>query len=233
MSTPATGVYAGVPAAQRHAERRARLMAAALELLGTVGWSGTTVRAVCAEAKLTPRFFYQSFPDLDALVVAVFDEVSATTTARVLAAVRTAVAEDPADRLAHARAAIGTLVVDLTDDPRRARVVFVEALGHEALARRRLASMRTLAGLIAHQGRASFGTTARDEGLVAVTSSLLAGGIAELLIAWLDGEVEVTRDELVEDCAELLVAVGEGAARIARRRAQVPGTDIEPPNSAR
>lgn len=225
MSTPATGVYAGVPAAQRHAQRREQLMASAFDLLGTEGWSGTTVRAVCAHAKLTPRFFYESFADLDELVVAVYDRVSEQTTARVLEAVRDAVARDPEDRLAHARAAVGTLVGDLTDDPRRARVVFVEALGNEALARRRLASMRTLAELIALQGRASFGVAEGDEGLVAVSSSLLAGGIAELLIAWLDGGLAVSREDLVEDCAELLVAVGEGAARIARRRAQPPGTD--------
>lgn len=219
MTTPSTGVYAGIPAEQRHAERRERLMASALELLGTEGWSGTTVRAICAHARLTPRFFYESFADLDALVVAVFDEVSQETTLRVLEAVRAAVEADPDDRTAHARAAIGTLVAHLTDDPRRARVVFVEALGNEALARRRLDSMRTLAELIALHGRASFGAQPGDEGLVQVTSSLLAGGIAELLIAWLDGGLEVDRDELVDDCAELLVAVGEGAARIARRRA--------------
>jgi len=219
MTTPATGVYAGVPAEQRHAERRARLMASALELLGTEGWSGTTVRAVCAHAKLTPRFFYESFDDLDALVVAVFDEVSRETTRQVLGAIAEAIERDAEDRTAHARAAIGTLVTYLTDDPRRARVVFVEALGNEALARRRLEAMRTLAQLIALQGRASFGTHAGDEGLLQVTSSLLAGGIAELLIAWVDGELAVSREDLVEDCAELVVAVGEAAARIARRRA--------------
>lgn len=229
MSTPATGVYAGVPAEQRHAQRRARLMASALELLGTEGWPGTTVRAVCAHAKLTPRFFYESFDDLDALVVAVFDDVTQQTTVRVLDAIRVAVERDPDDRTAHARAAIGTLVTHLTDDPRRARVVFVEALGNEALARRRLASMRTLAELIALHGRASFGTQPGDEGLVQVTSALLAGGIAELLIAWTPGPgaagggLDVDREALIDDCAELVVAVGEGAARIARRRAATRG----------
>lgn len=219
MSTPSTGVYAGVPAHERHAERRARLMASAFHLLGTEGWSGTTVRAVCAHARLTPRFFYESFPDLDALVVAVYDDVSEQTTRRVLAAVAAAIERAPEDRGAQAHAAIATLVHDLTEDPRRARVVFVEALGNEALARRRLASMRGLAQLIALHGRASFSSTPDDDGLVEVTSALLAGGIAELLIVWLDGGLAVTREELVDDCAELLVAVGESAARIAARRA--------------
>lgn len=218
-ASPPTQVYGGVPADERRAERRARLMAAAFELLGTEGWSGTTVRAVCAEAKLTPRFFYESFPDLDALAVAVFDDLVAGTTERVLDAVAAAIARDPDDRLAQARVAIGTLVHDLTDDPRRARVAFVEALGNETLARRRLDAMRTLAQLIAFHGRASYGSTAQDEGLVEVTASLLAGGLGELLILWIDGHLSVSQSELVEDCAELFVATGESAARIARARA--------------
>jgi len=218
-ATAPTQVYGGVPADERRAQRRARLMAAAFELLGTAGWSGTTVRAVCAEAKLTPRFFYESFEDLDTLAVAVFDELIAETTQRVLAAVAASIERDATDRRAHAHAAIGTFVTDLTDDPRRARVAFVEALGNERLARRRLDAMRTLAQLIALRGRESFGAGVAEDGLVEVTSALLAGGLAELLIVWLDGSLPVTREELVEDCAELFVATGESAARIAQRRA--------------
>ena len=33
------------------------------------------MRAVCQGARLNPRYFYESFDDLDALVVAVYDRV--------------------------------------------------------------------------------------------------------------------------------------------------------------
>jgi hypothetical protein len=52
-----------------------------------------------------------------------------------------------------------------------------------------------------------------------VTATLLAGGLAELLMAWLDGDVGATRDELVDDVAALFAAMGGTAAAIARRRA--------------
>src|SRR5881398_2641123 len=126
----ATRVYGGVSADERQRARRARLMDAALELMGSEGWSATSVRAVCRNAGLTPRFFYESFEDLDALAVAVFDDIAVTATAAILEAVRDA-ADEPATR---ARAAIATFVAELTDDPRRARVAFAEALGSEALA---------------------------------------------------------------------------------------------------
>ena len=58
--------WAGLAPDDRRAERRTLLLDAAFELLGTEGWGGTTVRAVCQEARLNPRYFYESFEDLDA-----------------------------------------------------------------------------------------------------------------------------------------------------------------------
>ena len=190
-------------------------MDAALELLGTEGWPATSVRGVCRHAGLTPRFFYESFDDLDALAVAVFDDIAVRATSAILEAVRDA----PADPAAQARAAIATFVDQLTEDPRRARVAFAEALGNEALARRRLQAMRAMARLIADHGRLAYGSEPEADTLVEITASLLAGGIAELLMAWLDGAIDATRDELVEDCAALFMVTAEGAAAIGRRRA--------------
>jgi AcrR family transcriptional regulator len=212
----ATRTYGGISAGERASARRERLMDAALELIGTEGWSATSVRAVCRRAGLTPRFFYESFEDLDALAVAVFDDIAVRATAAILDAVRNA----PADPAAQAHAAIATFVDELTQDPRRARVAFAEALGSEALARRRLQAMRAMAQLIADHGRLAYGAPPAADTLVEITASLLAGGIAELLIAWLDGSIDVTRDELVDDCAALFMITAEGAAAIGRRRAR-------------
>jgi AcrR family transcriptional regulator len=175
----ATRVYGGVSADARVDARRKRLMDAALELMGTEGWSATSVRGVCRRAGLTPRFFYESFDDLDALAVAVFDDIVVRATAAILVAVRDA----PPEPAAQARAAIATFVDQLTADPRRARVAFAEALGSEALARRRLQAMRAMARLIADHGRLAYGAPREADTLVEITASLLAGGIAELLIA--------------------------------------------------
>src|SRR5437588_11659488 len=100
------GVYGGVIASERQAGRRARLIGAALELLGTEGWQATTVRAICARARLTPRYFYESFDDRDALLLALFDEI-AQDAARV---VLEAVTEAPDEERAKARAAIGAFI---------------------------------------------------------------------------------------------------------------------------
>jgi AcrR family transcriptional regulator len=201
-------------AGDRTEARRRQLMEAALELIGTDGWAETSVRGVCRQAGLTPRFFYESFADLDALAVAVFDDIAMTATAAILEAVRAA----PPEPSAQARAAIATFVDELTRDPRRARVAFAEALGSEALARRRLQAMRAMAELIADHGRRAYGSVQEADTLVDITAALLAGGLAELLIAWLDGAIPATRDELIEDCTALFMITAEGAAALGRHR---------------
>lgn len=217
MTRTATGVYGGQSAEQRQAERRAQLIEAGLELMGTEGWSATTVRGVCGRAKLTSRFFYESFEDIDALAVAVFDQVVEETTTKVVEAVEATSGEDAETQV---RAAIGTFVRCLTDDPRKARVAFIEALGSEALLRRRLETMGTFANLIATQARSSYRTPASEGPLVDLTARLLAGGLAELMITWLEGDIEMGRDQLIDDCVALFVATTEGAMSLARRRSQ-------------
>jgi AcrR family transcriptional regulator len=216
MPAAPTGRYRGSSAAERAAERRATLMETALELLGTEGWSGTTVRSVCAHAKLNPRYFYESFTDLDALLIAVFDQVAGDTTRRLLAAAKVAPRND-----AHAAAhlAVGTFVRHVTDDPRVARVLFVEALGSEPLARRRLDAMHAMWQILASFARGFYGREDDSDPIGDVAAALLVGGITELLIAWLDGRLALTREQLIDDIAELFVVTGEGAVAIAERRA--------------
>lgn len=208
------GVYAGVSAEDRRAERRARLLEAALHVVGTDGWQAAGVRAVCLRAGLTPRYFYESFANREALLVAVFDAVSEEAAARVLDAVVSA----PEDAAAKSRAAVEAFVDMLEEDPRKATVMFVDAVGVEQLVRRRHEVLRMFARLIREQGQAFYGQPPGPDRLLDTTAFLLAGGLAELLLAWLDGELASTRAELVEDCAALLAATGEAAAAIARRR---------------
>jgi AcrR family transcriptional regulator len=209
-----TGRYGGVEASARIAARRATLVEAGLELLGTEGWAATTVRAVCAQASLTPRYFYESFKDLDELLLAVFDAIAADAAADVLTAVNNA----PNDARAKAHAAIAAFVSFVTEDARRARILFVEAMGAEPLARRRFDTVRMFAGLVAQQARSFYRLSDEPDALVELTALMLAGGLAESLIAWLDGTLTLTREQLIEHCTDLFVATGEAAVELARRR---------------
>jgi AcrR family transcriptional regulator len=204
MAIP-TRRYRGVSAQQRHLERRERLLDAGLDLLGTEGWAKTTVTAVCARAKLTERYFYQSFPSREHLLVAVFDRIAGEAAEVVLAAVAAA----PHDARARARAAIAAYVELVTDDPRKGRVTLLEALGCEALETRRRQTLHTFAQLVAVQARSFYGPSVASRRDVELTAHFLVGGLAELLIAWLQGGLEISRDQLVDHCAALFVAAAQ------------------------
>jgi AcrR family transcriptional regulator len=190
------------------------LLDAALELVGTEGWQAATVRAICTRARLTPRYFYESFADRDELLLALFDELVQEAASQVLGAV--AGAEH--DARAKARSAIGAFVELVTDDPRKARVLFIEATGSEPLTHRRFETVRMFATLVAQQGREFYRVPGSS--LVDTTALMLVGGLAETLLSWLDGNLRVTREQLIEDCTELFVIMGEGASGMLRPHAR-------------
>ena len=206
--------WAGVPAADRRAERRELLLDAAFELLGTEGWSATTVRAVCHEAKLNFRYFYESFEDLDALMVALYDRLVTELGEEVLSAVEAA-GNDPQERL---RVAVDRIVGFVADDARRARVLYVEALGSEPLNRRRIETGHAVVALVEEQGTKRLPPGAPRDHIGRIGAAILVGGLSELIVAWLDGRIDVPRSQLVDDATELFVALGVAAAGVASRR---------------
>lgn len=208
------GVYRGVGADERRAGRRAQLLTAALELLGTEGWQATTVRAVCARAKLTPRYFYESFADRGQLLLAVFDEVAGEAARAVVEGVAAA----PNDARAKARAAIGAFVDLVTGDPRKARVLFLEAASSEALTRRRFETLRLFSALVVEQGRAFYGIDGESGPREQMSALMLVGGLSETLLAWLDGTLRLTREQLVDHAADVFLAIGELSLMRARER---------------
>jgi AcrR family transcriptional regulator len=204
--------WRGVPLEARRAERREQLVQAAFDLFGTDGWRGTTVRAVCQGARLNPRYFYESFDSLESLLIAVFDELVVEATQMALHAIDRA-GPDPTDR---SIAVIEAVVRYVTEDPKRARILFVEAQGNERLGRRRFDTMHATAEFLEQYLWRQTGLAGDRMGMVA--SHLLVGGLTELVVTWLDGRLTMTLDELVEDAAALMVAVGAGAVGVARAR---------------
>jgi AcrR family transcriptional regulator len=206
--------WSGLSPADRRAERRELLLDVAFELLGTEGWAGTSVRAVCQAAELNPRYFYESFDDLDELLVAVYDRLVAELGAAVMAAITSS----GADPRAGAHATMDTIVRFVIEDRRRARVLYVEALGNEALNRRRIETAHQLVSVVERAGAERYGDLPEGEHVGRLGAAIVVGGAGELVVAWLDGRIDVTREQLVDDATEILLAVGEAVARLASRR---------------
>ncbi|HET9123934.1 MAG TPA: TetR/AcrR family transcriptional regulator [Solirubrobacteraceae bacterium] len=119
--------YGGRTADERRAERRSRLLEAGHELFGTRGYAASTIEAVCAEASLNARYFYEQFRHREELLHAVYTRQAH----RVLDAVRNEMAgeSDPARRL---EAALRAFVQAMLLDERGMRIVYLEAVGVSA-----------------------------------------------------------------------------------------------------
>lgn len=185
-----TRSYAGVPADERKADRRERLLDAGLQLMGTDGVHQTTVRNVCAEARLNPRYFYESFTGIDELLVAVFDRLVDEAATKVTAVM--ARGADGRDGFVHR--VIEAFVESTTADPRVARVLYLESYASEALHPRRFATARHFAYLVA--------ATPEDR----LRAEFAAGGLVQLIVGMVSGSLPLTRAELIHRCTELTVA---------------------------
>lgn len=204
----------GLSPEERQRERRRLLVDAAYELLATEGSAGTTVRAVCAHARLNPRYFYESFTDLDELVVAVYDDVFRQLQRRIAAAVAAAQDDDEA-----MYASVEATVRFVDEDRRRGRILYVEALGNEALNRRRIRNGTGLIEVVQQDHSRRDGDT-HDPRIGRLGAAVLVGGFTELLVAWLDGRIELSADELIADATEIFLATRDATRTLhARQRA--------------
>ncbi|MGK8520459.1 TetR/AcrR family transcriptional regulator [Nocardia asteroides] len=140
--------YGGISAEERRAQRRAALLEAALEIIGTEGLAKLTVSGLCARAGLNERYYYENFDSRDAVLTALIDGIAEELAAAILAAVRTAAA----DTRATAHAAITAGVHLLTDDPRKAKAALIAGMATPELRARTTETVRAFARMVAAEG---------------------------------------------------------------------------------
>lgn len=190
-------IWGGTTLATRRAARREKLLEVGLDLLGTPG-STLSVRAACRTAQLTERYFYESFPDRDALVLAVYDSL-----ADEVRAVLDRAADGVDDPSEIARRSIEALVTLMVDDRRKGRVLLVAPLTESALAEPSQALLPALTGLI--RDRLPRSTPASQRSLISVG---LLGSLMALFYAYLEGDLDVDREEFVRHCVTTLSHAG-------------------------
>jgi AcrR family transcriptional regulator len=201
---PAPGgrLYAGLSASQRRADRRARLLKAGLDLFGTVGFGKTTIPHLCTAAGVTARHFYDEFVSREALLRALYDEISDEMHVRVVAMLREPF-DDVRDRI---RASNLTYFRYLTDDPRLARIYALEAVGVSAeLERHRRAKREQLVKTLtrATQVLERRGVPAPVDSRL--FSAALAGGAHDLLLEWVLAERRPSVEKMVDTITTIWV----------------------------
>lgn len=184
-------LYGGQTKSERQQDRRGRLIRAAILLYGRQGYRNTGVRAVCLEAGLTERYFYESFANSEALLSDAFDQLVGDLIDRI----RAAAADSKQPPTERARRMLTEYFGAIQSDPDAARMFLVEIVGVSPttdLAFER--SMERLSELILE--------TFDPEriGPFAIEPLLrhgVAGGLLHIALAWLKGGYERALDEVV------------------------------------
>lgn len=118
--------YGGESPEERMARRRACFIAAGRVLFSQVGYRKTTMRALCAEAGLTDRYFYESFGSIEDLLVAVYEELMGEMQARIVAALQAAGPGQSPEALVDTGL---DAFFQQVEDTAAARVIWLEVLG--------------------------------------------------------------------------------------------------------
>jgi AcrR family transcriptional regulator len=191
--------WAGVPLTDRRAERRELLVDAAYRLFGDGGEAALAVRSVCRESGLNSRYFYESFADLDDLLGAVYDRVSAELAQAVGAAMATA----GESLRARTRAGMAAVLEFSSVDPRRGRVLFTDARANPVLTARRAATQDLLREAVLTEGWRLHPDT--DPVAAMVGAAMYTGAMAELAEQWLAGHLGDDLDVVVDYALQLVL----------------------------
>jgi AcrR family transcriptional regulator len=203
--------YAGQTGDERAAQRKSALVDAAFELVAERGWRALSIEAVCRRAVLNKRYFYETFTGLEAIIAALINDLADNAIALTLAAIDPGMPPEEATRRA-----ISTFVTHLTNDPRRAKVLFGAVPAGDAAAGHRAAAIRQLIATVAAQGRSIHNLA--DHPTVKLTAAMLIGGTSQAVLDWLDGQFDTTREQLIEDLTALWQSIGDIAVATVRRR---------------
>jgi AcrR family transcriptional regulator len=187
--------YGGENGADRVKRRRAALIEAALDILGSADGVAISVRGVCRQAGLTARYFYESFEDVDQLVGTTYDAVVFD----IAEAAQTAVAAGGQSAREQIRSAVGAIVGRIDADRRRGRVLFSQTLLSGTLATKRMDAAMMFAALTIQTSGAQF-----EDATIQGAAHFYVGGLGQVLSAWIDDRIDCSTDELIELCVSMM-----------------------------
>ena len=164
-------------------------------------------RAVSAAASLNSRYFYESFSSREDLLWHVYRRIIREDVTVVIEA--TAGAESIEEQ---ARAGLRASWKLLTDDPRKARILALEAVGvSERLEQMRRESRHAFADILVRNAMSIAGGSVTLRMDPVLTARSLMGAVVQVLADWVNGEVDAPVEEIVEHFTRMFTAVAQAA----------------------
>ena len=195
--TPKRRTFKGMAPEDRQRERRERFMEAGFEAFGLRGYHSVTVREICAEARLTERYFYESFKDREALFSAIYERQVGVLRERIGAML----AQHGPDPRAMTRAALNEFFTVLRDDPRMTRVLFVDVLTISPAVEKQSRGAIHGWGQMFEQVAQLMFPRIRDSGLDPTIIALgLVGACINIAMSWVSGGFQEPVERVRDNC---------------------------------
>lgn len=192
--------FKGMSLEERQSERRERLVEAGLQLYGSQGFFSVTVRDICVEAKLTERYFYESFKNSGALFDAIYVGLIEELQQKVMTAVMQG-APDPRGMVRHGLMAFFQY---LHDDQRKTRILFIDAiLVHENDGKSIFKAVKRFDVMTQSFIALMVPKVQEHMALVSLVSTGLTGYVSHLAMRWAMGGFKEPMDDVINACMML------------------------------
>ncbi|PTQ89042.1 TetR/AcrR family transcriptional regulator [Agitococcus lubricus] len=197
--------FRGVSPEQRQAERQQKFLEAALQCYGTHGFYHVTVRELCAEAKLTERYFYESFKNSEALLVAVYQRLITDMQNTIISKVLSAGTQAPNALI---RLGLTTFLRYVSEDARIARILFID-IPHVRFENKALImeTMSTFDTMLQQFGRILFPHLPEEGVNVELVTSGLNGANIHIVMRWVHSGFSYPFEEVLESCFTIFAAM--------------------------
>ncbi len=176
-------------------------------MFGTHGYANSSIRAVCTEASLNSRYFYESFSNREELLYQVYTDIVHEIASVVLKA--TAQAQTIEEQARSGLRAAWTIV---TEDRRKAKIIAVEVVGvSDRLERLRRNNRHAFADILVQNSRLIAGDAIRLRMDPLLTARSLMAAVLDIQLDWINGDVEASPEELVDHFTKLFTAVARAS----------------------
>ncbi|MCJ8512589.1 TetR/AcrR family transcriptional regulator [Acinetobacter lwoffii] len=199
--------FKGLSMAERQQARREKLIEAGIEAYGSYGFFSVTVKDICNEAKLTERYFYESFKKSEHLFQTIFLKLIDELQQNVMQAMMQA-SSDPKKMI---EAGLSALLTTLRDNPRMARIIYIDAMLVQELHNQATIheTMSRFDRMIHAFVMLMMPQLNRSEQEISLVSTGLNGYVTQIAIRWVMSGFKYSLEEVLSSCSVVFLALLE------------------------
>lgn len=199
--------FKGLSMAERQQARWEKLIEAGIQAYGTHGFFSVTVKDICTEAKLTERYFYESFKKSEHLFQTIFLKLIDELQQNVMQAMMQA-SSDPKKMI---EAGLTALLTTLRDNPRMARIIYIDAMLVQELHNQ--ATIHETMGRFDRMIQAfvmlMMPNLSRSAQEISLVSTGLNGYVTQIAIRWVMSGFKQSMEEVLSSCSIVFLALFE------------------------